>query len=48
MLAEQFLYKKSVDWSTLNLGINIPISLQEKFYENLNIQLNKGESKTIK
>jgi 5-methylcytosine-specific restriction endonuclease McrA len=45
---ELYIYKKEIDWSTLNLGINIPISLQDVFYDNLNIRLKKGENKNIR
>lgn len=48
MFLEQFLYKKAVDWSVLNLGINIPLSLQAKFYENLSIGLARGQTRKIK
>ena len=43
-----YIYKKEVDWSTLHLGLNIPISLQDFFYKNLKLRLKKGENKKIK
>jgi hypothetical protein len=48
MVSDLYIYKKEIDWSTLHLGINIPVSLQNIFYENINIQLKKGEKKEIK
>jgi len=47
MLIEQYLYKKVVDWSSLNRGINIPVSLQSLFYDNINFRMKKGDSKKI-
>lgn len=44
----QYLYKKEVDWSTLNYGISIPYSLQSVFYNSLNLTLQHGESRKIK
>jgi predicted restriction endonuclease len=43
-----YIYKKEIDWSALHLGVNIPISLQNVFYENIKIKLQKGETKKIK
>lgn len=43
-----YIYKKEVDWSALNLGINIPISLQNIFYANINFKMKKGDNKKIK
>jgi predicted HNH restriction endonuclease len=43
-----YIYKKEIDWSALHFGVNIPISLQSVFYENVKIKLNKGENKRIK
>jgi predicted restriction endonuclease len=43
-----YIYKKEIDWSALHLGINIPISLQNIFYDNIKIKLQKGETKKIK
>jgi hypothetical protein len=43
-----YIYKKEIDWSALHLGVNIPVSLQNVFYENIKIKLKKGESKKIK
>jgi predicted HNH restriction endonuclease len=48
MASDLYIYKKEIDWSTLHLGVNIPVSLQNIFYENINIQLKKGEKKEIK
>jgi predicted restriction endonuclease len=44
---ELYIYKKAVDWSALHLGFNIPLLLQDVFYENLNFQLKRGESRRI-
>ena len=43
-----YIYKKEIDWSALHLGLNIPISLQDIFYQNLKLRLKKGENKNIK
>jgi len=43
-----YIYKKEIDWSALHLGLNIPISLQDIFYQNLKLRLEKGENKKIK
>jgi len=48
MTTSLYIYKKEIDWSALHLGLNIPISLQDVFYSNLNLRLKKGEKKTIK
>jgi len=48
MTSSLYIYKKEIDWSALHLGLNIPISLQNIFYENLKLHLKKGESKKIK
>jgi hypothetical protein len=48
MLSNLYIYKKEIDWSALHLGVNIPISLQNIFYENIKIKLQKGENKKIK
>ena len=48
MTSALYIYKKEIDWSALHLGVNIPVSLQNVFYENIKIKLNKGESKKIK
>jgi len=42
-----YIYKKEIDWSALHLGLNIPISLQNIFYQNLKLRLNKSENKKI-
>ncbi|MDR3046880.1 MAG: hypothetical protein LBU51_04595, partial [Bacteroidales bacterium] len=48
MTTSLYIYKKEIDWSALHLGVNIPISLQNIFYENIKIKLQKGENKKIK
>ena len=48
MISNLYIYKKEIDWSALHLGLNIPISLQDIFYQNLKLRLNKGENKKIK
>jgi predicted HNH restriction endonuclease len=48
MLTNLYIYKKEIDWSALHLGLNIPISLQDIFYQNLKLRLKKGENKKIK
>jgi len=47
MLTEQYLYKKVVDWSVLNYGINIPVSMQNLFYDSVNFRMKKGDTKKI-
>ena len=48
MTTSLYIYKKEIDWSALHLGLNIPISLQDIFYQNLKLRLKKGENKKIK
>ncbi|OAV66756.1 hypothetical protein Barb4_02760 [Bacteroidales bacterium Barb4] len=48
MTTDLYIYKKEIDWSALHFGVNIPVSLQNIFYENINIKLQKGETKKIK
>ena len=48
MTSSLYIYKKEIDWSALHLGLNIPISLQGIFYQNLKLRLNKGENKIIR
>ena len=48
MITDLYIYKKEIDWSALHLGLNIPISLQDIFYNNLQLRLRKGENKKIK
>ena len=48
MTPSLYIYKKEIDWSALHLGLNIPISLQDIFYQNLKLRLKKGENKKIK
>jgi len=43
-----YILKKEIDWSALHLGLNIPVSLQDIFYQNLKLRLKKGENRTIK
>ena len=47
MLSNAYLYKKVIDWSALNYGINIPISLQLQFYASINLKMKKGDKKKI-
>jgi len=47
VLTEQYLYKKVIDWSVLNYGINIPVSLQLLFYNSVNYRMRKGEKRKI-
>ena len=48
MQTSLYIYKKEIDWSALHLGVNIPFSLQDIFYQNLKLRLKKGENKAIK
>ena len=48
MTPSLYIYKKEIDWSALHFGVNIPVSLQNVFYDNIKIKLNKGENKKIK
>ena len=48
MTPKLYIYKKDVDWSALHLGLNIPVALQDVFYENMKLKLRKGESKKVK
>jgi predicted HNH restriction endonuclease len=48
MNTDLYIYKKEIDWSALHLGLNIPIYLQDVFYQNLKLRLKKGENKKIK
>jgi 5-methylcytosine-specific restriction endonuclease McrA len=48
MLSSLYIYKKEIDWSALHFGVNIPILLQNIFYDNIKIKLQKGDSKQIK
>jgi len=47
MFTEQYMYKKVVDWSVLNYGINIPVSLQLLFYDSVNYRMKKGDTRKI-
>jgi len=47
MLNEQYLYSKVVDWSALNYGVNIPVSLQLLFYDSINFHMKQGDTKQI-
>jgi len=42
------MYKKEVDWSALHLGVNIPVTLQNVFYQNMKLRLKRGDTKKIK
>lgn len=48
MMTSFYIYKKEIDWSALHLGLNIPISLQDIFYQNVKLRLKKGENRMIK
>ena len=48
MNTDLYIYKKEIDYSALHYGLNIPISLQDIFYQNLKLRLKKGENKKIK
>jgi hypothetical protein len=39
-----YISKKEIDWSALYLGVNIPVSLQNIFYDNIKIKLQKDET----
>lgn len=45
---DTYIHKKEVDWSALNLGINIPVSIQVVFYDLIQHNLKKGDSIDIK
>lgn len=47
-IKDLYIHKKEVDWSVLNFGINIPVSLQVKFYNCIGQYLEKGNRKRIK
>jgi predicted HNH restriction endonuclease len=47
MQSNLYILKKEIDWSALHFGVNIPISLQNVFYDNIKVKLNKGENKKI-
>lgn len=46
-MSNTYLYKKIIDWSALNYGLNIPISLQHQFYDHINFKMKKGDNKKI-
>ncbi len=46
METDLYIFKKEIDWSALHLGINIPISLQNIFYDNIKLKMSKGDSKS--
>ena len=48
MMSELYIYKKEIDWSALHLGINIPVKLQDVFYDSMRLVLKRGEKKGIK
>jgi hypothetical protein len=45
---DDYIFKKVIDWSALNLGVNIPILLQGAFYDSLKITLKKGETRKVR
>ena len=47
MSAENYVYKKEVDWSLFNYGLSIPISHQVIFKQIAGRFIERGESKTI-
>ena len=47
MSAENYVYKKEVDWSLFNYGLNIPIQHQVKFKQIASRFIERGESKPI-
>ena len=47
MPAESYVYKKEVDWSLFNYGLNIPIEHQVKFKQIAGRFIERGESKPI-
>ena len=47
MSAENYVYKKEVDWSLFNYGLNIPIQYQVKFKQIAGRFIERGESKPI-
>lgn len=42
-----YIYKKEIDWSSMHEGINIPVSIQLAFYDEINSYLKQGESRNI-
>ncbi len=48
IIKDAYIHKKDVDWSALNLGINIPVSTQIIFYELIGQFLRKGDKNNIK
>ena len=47
MSTENYVYKKEVDWSLFNYGLNIPIQHQVKFKQIAGRFIERGESKPI-
>ena len=47
MSAENYVYKKEVDWSLFNYGLNIPIQHQVKFKQIAGRFIERGEPKRI-
>ncbi len=45
---DTYIHKKEIDWSALNLGVNIPVSIQVVFHNLIKKRLKKGETKSIK
>ncbi|MEA2096001.1 MAG: HNH endonuclease [Candidatus Cloacimonadota bacterium] len=48
MKKDLYIYKKVVDWSTLNQGVSIPISTQIVFQKSVSNFLRRGDKKDIK
>lgn len=48
MLAGQYIYKKDVDWSVLNYGMNVPVAKHFALYSGIKFSLKRGESRKIK
>src|SRR3990172_11919841 len=48
MFEEQFyIYKKEVDWSVLQEGFSIPVSIQVVFMERMKNYLKRGEKRDV-
>ena len=47
MEAENYVYKKEIDWSTLMEGFTLPLDNQVIFLHNMENFLQRGESKII-
>ena len=42
-----YVYKKEVDWSVLQQGVSIPVTIQVVFQTTINKFLPRGQSKTF-